>query len=317
MGVSKLLAAGLFTLVGLISVSWNCVADEQDSKKLAEEEIILDSAGVQLAVEDIERYILENIPPERRAGVLARPNVFKEMVETLFVIKSLATEATAHPDFDQRQARWAAQMVLDRRLVNEFRSRYVGDLMQDIDWDAIAKETYAVEKQSYKTTERVGASHILLKAEGRSVEEARALIAELRQRALDGEDFAALALEYSDDPSAKNNSGSLGYFGRGKMVPAFEETAFAMQEVGEISDIVESQFGLHIIRLDGKEPAGVKPFEDVKQEIIDSAMKSRANQLWQDKVIRVRSAAGSYINEAAIDGLKEKYKVKPDALPGE
>ncbi|WP_343562771.1 peptidylprolyl isomerase [Kiloniella sp. b19] len=99
---------------------------------------------------------------------------------------------------------------------------------------------------------QVRASHILLMYAGsmrstasRSKEEAQSLIEELKGRAAGGEDFGALAREFSDCPSGQEG-GDLGHFGRGMMVPEFEEAAFSMN-VGETSDVVETSFGYHLI----------------------------------------------------------------------
>ena len=99
---------------------------------------------------------------------------------------------------------------------------------------------------------QVSASHILLMYEGsmrstasRSQEEAQTLINDLKTRIEGGEDFAAIASEYSDCPSGQSG-GSLGSFGRGQMVPEFEEATFNM-DVGAVSDVVETAFGYHLI----------------------------------------------------------------------
>ncbi len=103
---------------------------------------------------------------------------------------------------------------------------------------------------------RVGARHVLVMHTGsqrapanitRSREAARARAQDVLNRARQGEDFAALARRFSDEPGAATSGGDLGVFGHGQMVPPFERAAFALG-VGEISDIVESDFGFHVIK---------------------------------------------------------------------
>jgi parvulin-like peptidyl-prolyl isomerase len=101
--------------------------------------------------------------------------------------------------------------------------------------------------------DQVRASHILLMYQGsarstatRSQEEAKALILELKGKLAAGEDFAEIASSYSDCPS-KRRGGDLGSFGRGQMVGPFETSAFGM-DVGQVSDVVETDFGYHIIK---------------------------------------------------------------------
>ena len=103
---------------------------------------------------------------------------------------------------------------------------------------------------------QVRASHILLMYAGsarstatRTKDEAKSLIADIHGRVGAGEDFAALAREYSDCPSG-SNGGDLGAFGRGAMVKPFEDAAFSMA-VGDVSDVVETDFGYHIVKRTG------------------------------------------------------------------
>ena len=104
---------------------------------------------------------------------------------------------------------------------------------------------------------------------------ARNKIDDILVKATDGEDFAELAKEFSEGPS-KDNGGDLGCFGRGQMVPPFEEAAFALGE-GEISDVVETQFGYHIIKLTGRKPERQIPFEEVEGQIRQSLLDQKIN----------------------------------------
>lgn len=101
--------------------------------------------------------------------------------------------------------------------------------------------------------------------EPRTEEEALALAQELYQRIQDGEDFAELAQEYSDDPVSGANGGDLGWFGRGMMVPSFEEAAFSL-EVGEVSEPVQSEFGYHIIEVLDRDMERPKDEATLEQE---------------------------------------------------
>jgi hypothetical protein len=103
---------------------------------------------------------------------------------------------------------------------------------------------------------KIGARHVLVQYMGseraapsvvRTKDQALVVAKEVLRRAKAGEDLARLAVEFSDEPGAANRGGSLGRFGRGQMVPAFEEAAFRLK-VGEVSEIVETTFGYHIIQ---------------------------------------------------------------------
>ncbi|MGA7828910.1 MAG: peptidylprolyl isomerase [Geobacteraceae bacterium] len=137
--------------------------------------------------------------------------------------------------------------------------------------DADAKKFYDENSDKFKQPETVKASHILIGVAPNASAEEKAKAKEkaeaLLKRAKAGEDFATLAKENSTCPSAPQG-GNLGYFSKGQMVPAFEKAAFSMKP-GEISDIVETQFGYHIIKVTDKKPASTVPFKDAKKEIIN------------------------------------------------
>src|SRR5262249_39976595 len=82
-----------------------------------------------------------------------------------------------------------------------------------------------------------------------------------------GGDFAALASQRSDDPGSKSQGGDLGFFGRGQMLPPFEEAAFALQEPGQLSDLVRTTYGFHIIRLEERAPAMTHSYDEVSEEL--------------------------------------------------
>ncbi len=150
-----------------------------------------------------------------------------------------------------------------------------------------AKTAYYDEhREDFKHDEEVGAKHILIQTTKDepedSVKSKRVRIESILERARNGEDFSALATEYSEGPSS-SKGGDLGYFGRGKMVKPFEEAAFALN-VGEISDVVETNYGFHIIKVYDKKGAGYSSFEEV-EDYIENAIKSGKTRESLDKMI--------------------------------
>jgi peptidyl-prolyl cis-trans isomerase C len=128
---------------------------------------------------------------------------------------------------------------------------------------------YDEHPEAFTTPERVRARHILLEKKPDSspeeIEKNRELLTTIRKKVENGEDFGTLAKEHSDCPSSAQN-GDLGFFGKGEMVREFEEAAFAL-EPGAVSEIVETQFGLHLIQLVERQPESVVPLDQIKDRL--------------------------------------------------
>lgn len=134
---------------------------------------------------------------------------------------------------------------------------------------------YEDNQQQYSTPEQVRASHILLETEGKDEAEVEKRAKELLAKARGGADFAKLATENTDEEAGKTRGGDLDFFGKGQMVPEFEKVAFAM-EPGQISDVVKTQFGYHIIKLTDKRAATTRPLTEVQGQIEEQLKWERA-----------------------------------------
>src|SRR5262245_37023588 len=131
--------------------------------------------------------------------------------------------------------------------------------------------------QQYQTPEQVRASHILLETAGKNDEDVKKRAEEILKQVKSGADFAELAKKVSEDKGSKEKGGDLDYFGRGRMVPEFEQAAFAM-EPGQISDLVKSQFGYHIIKVVDKKAGATRPLEEVRAQIQQQLAMQTADQ---------------------------------------
>ncbi|HBO91397.1 MAG TPA: hypothetical protein DD460_11675 [Acidobacteria bacterium] len=150
---------------------------------------------------------------------------------------------------------------------------------------------YNTNLPQYSTPEQVRASHILFNSEGADevalLAKAESVLAEARA----GADFADLAEQYSDDTGSASLGGDLNYFGRGQMVPAFETAAFGLMP-GEISGLVQSDFGLHIIKVVDKQEAFNRPLDEVRDQIADQLQ-------WQQALDRANAVATELSNTIA------------------
>jgi peptidyl-prolyl cis-trans isomerase D len=150
------------------------------------------------------------------------------------------------------------------------------------------ERAYAESSDVYSTPEEIRASHILLKTEGQDAAAVRAKAEELLKQARAGADFAALAKQHSQDEGTAPLGGDLDFFGRGRMVPEFDAAAFAL-EPGQISDVVQTQYGFHIIKVTEKKPATTRSLDDMRQQLTDQIAFERAQTQAGELAERLRT----------------------------
>jgi len=159
--------------------------------------------------------------------------------------------------------------------------------------DAEVHSFYSGNPEKMRTPEVVQARHILLKlpsdADDAARRAARQKLTGILAQARNGVDFGTLAQQYSEDTSAAQG-GDLGYFSRGHMVKPFEEAVFALQP-GQLSDIVETTFGLHLIKLEDHREAAQVPEDQVREQIRDYLHAEKSKQTVQEKIEALRSDA--------------------------
>jgi len=138
---------------------------------------------------------------------------------------------------------------------------------------------YDEHREEFRVGEQARASHILFRvppgADATADAEAQAAANGVAEIARRGVDFAELARQHSDDPGSKDNGGDLGWFGRGQMVPEFEQAVFGAKP-GEIVGPIKSQYGYHLIRVEGFRPERVQPFEEVEAQVRARVLEGRA-----------------------------------------
>lgn len=182
----------------------------------------------------------------------------------LFANAANKEKLASGPDFDRRLAYWRQRALREAYFEKNVKAK-IGD--------SAARALYDDKVKMIKPEEEVEARHILVSKE----EDAKDLVTKIR----DGADFAMLAKEHSGDAGSKEKGGMLGYFGKGQMVPQFEQAAFALKP-GEVSDPVKSQFGWHIIKVENRRQKPPPKFEAVKDQILGSLIHKRAQKVAEE-----------------------------------
>ena len=182
----------------------------------------------------------------------------------------------------------------------------------EIDEQVLA-DYYEEKKNMLTGHEQRRASHILFQVSEDADEAAgKAVMAKAEkvlQQVRDGGDFAALAKEHSDDAGSAANGGDLGFFAKGAMVPAFEKAAFELQP-GEVSELVQSQFGYHIIRLTEIKSADIPALEEVRDELVAELKQREIDDLYYDQLEQLTDNAYESPDslDAAADALGLEVK---------
>ncbi|MGB8060652.1 MAG: peptidyl-prolyl cis-trans isomerase [Candidatus Sulfotelmatobacter sp.] len=187
---------------------------------------------------------------------------------------------------------------------------------------------YDNHRDQYRVPEQVKVSHILIKTplpgpdgkvDEKGVAEAQQRAADLLKQIKNGAKLEDLAKKYSEDPGSAKQGGSLGWIGRGQTVPEFEKVAFSLPK-GQISDLVKSSYGFHIIRVDDKQDAHTKPLDEVKSEIEPILKHQKAQQMAQKKAETLLAQARTQgLDAAAVQGvpvITSDFFSRHDTLPG-
>jgi peptidyl-prolyl cis-trans isomerase C len=245
--------------------------------KLIDAELLY-QAGQKLGVKDLDKQVDEQFAKKKKQ--FASPAEYeKALKETNLTEKDLKL------------------LIRKDIVINNLLGKEVADKVT-VPADEV-KKFYDENKDKFKTEESVRASHILIgvgeKASVEDKKKAKEKAEAIRKRLLAGEDFAAVAKKESTCPSAPQG-GDLGSFSKGQMVPEFEKAAFALKP-GEISDVVETKFGYHIIKVQEKKPAGTVSFDEAKKNI-EQYLKGQ----------KIQKGVGEYLEKLRKDAKIEITK---------
>lgn len=267
-------------------------ASDVESKK--EGTVLAEVNGKVITSEDFNAEV-ENLPPYIKP-MAQTPEGKKELLDSM-IVRELVLEQAKKDGIDTSEEVKKRMEDLKKRVVVEAFIRK--KIEQDIKIsDEDMKKFYEQNKDKFKSGEQVKASHILVKSEPA----AKDILAQLKK----GGNFEELAKKNSSDASAEKG-GDLGWFARGAMVPEFEKAAFGLKE-GELSNVIKTQYGFHIIKVTGKRPAGARSFDEVKDQIKAAMLPAKQQEVLQTLKETLKKDAKITIKE---DAQKNAEAVKP------
>ncbi len=206
--------------------------------------------------------------------------VFKA-VKNFYINKVAVERAKKTGAYNSAKMQALIEKAIDDVVIKELFTQFQTEKLAEKNFEKLASDYYRANVEQYKIPDEISAAHILILTKDTSKTDAKKRIDELRARIVNGESFETLALEFSEDPSVKNNSGSLGYFSREKMVKSFSDAAFQLENIGDISPVVETKFGYHIIKLEGKKETAYQTFDQIKSTLIEKLKETERNRLIQ------------------------------------
>jgi parvulin-like peptidyl-prolyl isomerase len=269
----------------------------------AEEDAVLGKAGDYVVKQsDLDRMIRNN-PPDRQRMLQENPDQRVAVVRFMLEVKVISDRARKEQFDKKSEVKEQLEFMADNYLAQEY---LVTVIIKEFNpTDEEMKEFYSANAKSFAVPEQVRVRHILLRLSPGAPPEEKGKVKEkaetLLKRIRDGENFVTLATEYSEDPGSKNTGGDLGYFTRGQVVKSFEEAAFSLKP-GQTSEVVETQFGYHLIKMEDYKEAGTRPFDEVKNSI-----RSRLQEE------RKKSDGEEFIKQVTREGAIEVY---PDRITG-
>lgn len=247
---NKLAAVAFATFVTLQAPVF--AADAKDPVVAKVGDVEIHQSELDLAIANLDPQLAQLPDDQKKVAALSAS------IDVKLLAKDAAAEKLDQtPDFQSHMA-----YLRDRELHNAYFKAHVADAVKDDE----VKARYDKEVAALPQEEEIKAAHILVASE----DEAKDIIKQLDS----GKDFAALAKEKSTD-SNKDDGGDLGWFGKGRMVPEFEEAAFGLEKGAYTKTPVKTQFGFHVIKLEDKRIAPPPAFEQVEPQVRQLVMRDK------------------------------------------
>jgi parvulin-like peptidyl-prolyl isomerase len=290
----------LLPVVALVCFSWSA---------LAQADTVVADGDVEISREEFEAAL--SLSPQKLQSLAAHDLGDRfELINSMVQVRKLAAEAEKLSS--DEPGYWALQFQI-LAIKRQFMFDRALAAFEVPDVKSLAREYYDTQRDKYATKpETRASSHLLLASPpGLDRTEVRIRAQNLLNQLRDGADFEEMVAEYSDDPGSKQRRGSLDRwirFGEPSITPPYSEALFEIDEIGGYSEVTDSQFGVHIIRLDGIREGGYYPFEDVRDAIVKDIIAEYKALAANEIAVRYGISDDAFIDGEAMEELFAPYK---------
>ena len=288
-----------------------CLLVACSASQAAGSAVLVEGSGVSITSEQAQTELLA-LPPDIRQNLLGDAARLREWLDTIYLRKALAAQAEAQNLSGKSAVQYQLQTTRESVLANaQLLELEDAALPSASVLDAQARAKFTAEKERFNLPTQTLASHILVKGlDDASRVKAQQLLDQIKA----GASFEELARKQSEDPGSAARGGSLGWFPAGRMVPAFDSAIAQLKNPGDLSPLVQSQFGYHIIRLDDRKASQAQDFESVRDQLIAPMLQTLRAKTREAEFKRVGDAAK--IDASALEAFRAQQRQRSTTQSG-
>ena len=278
---NTLLQRSCFILAVLLTSSYS-FADDKMNKSATNpnpedpSNILIQEGNLSVTRGEVQ-LMIQDMSFKQQRKIANKPEYLKSLIFDKLVLKKQEQEAIKLGLDKNALIQWkinnSRQNILSRELMLQQKNK----ITPPKDIVLLAEQTYKTNPDQFVVKEKIKVAHILLKANDKDPEllkKQRTRLEEIKKEITAGLDFAEAAKKYSDDKSNAGSGGVLNFFEQGRMVAAFDKAAFALEKSGDMSALIKTRFGFHLIKMLERKEKTIKPFEEVKAKLV-GAEKSK------------------------------------------
>lgn len=262
--------------------------------------IVAERGGIKITVGEMRAKVRTSVPATARKGYFESGASVSSLIESMLLTRQIAAEARSkgldqEPDI-KTEIEEAVLDLLSRRQVG----RYL-DAQPEPDYEVLAKERYMAKKEDFTTPPRRDVRHILILKSDKPEAEAKAIAEKVHELLVQGKDFDEVFNEYTEDPARSLNGWVNNVWGD-RYDPAFLHATWNLENIGDISEPVLSKFGYHVIRLEKDEAPRLRPYEEVREELVKK-LKEEVKTATREAYITEFSSQPLKLNDEALKNL--------------